>query len=289
MACRFSYAQQSATDFPVLTGPYLGQKPPGKIAEPFAQDIIAAQHHFHGSVVFSPDGKEAYWSVMNNVRIMFSKRGSQIWRKPELFMPDSDVPFISPDGNKLFFMAQKVDQGKKTEVISVMDRTPTGWSKAYALPDIVHSIPIIHWQISVDKKGNLYFGGKQNGSKSSRTYCSEYVDGTYLAPKMIEELKEFESFSPFVAPDGSYLIVTAFREELGLYILFRKADGTWTSAKSISTHIGATGEMLCPIVSPDGKYLFLLKGVGERTLPYWVDASFIEELRRAELSGEKKR
>ncbi len=31
--------QTQQIDFPKLTGPYLGQKPPGKIAEPFGLEI----------------------------------------------------------------------------------------------------------------------------------------------------------------------------------------------------------------------------------------------------------
>ncbi len=282
LASTMAAAEETSTDFPRLAGPYLGQKPPGKTAEPFAEKIVAAENNFHGSVVFSPDGNEAYWSVMEKIRIMYSKKVNGVWTKPELFIPSADVPFLSPDGKKLFYMEQNVEQGRKFEVPSAMDKTATGWSKAYPLPDIINRIPIIHWQISVDKKGNLFFGGKMSGNQTSRIYCAEYVNGAYHEPKMVTSLKDYEAFSPFIAPDGSYLIVTAFREELGLYILFKKADGTWAKGKNISENIGTSGELLCPIVTSDGKYLFFLKGVGERTIPYWVDASFIEELRKTE-------
>jgi len=278
---------QQTTEFTKLTGPYLGQTPPGKIAEPFAEKIIAAENTFHGSVVFSPDGNEAYWSVMDKMRIMHSKKINGVWTKPEIFIPSADVPFISPDGKKLFFMEMKIEQGRKFEVPSAMDKTTTGWTKAYPLPDIINKIPIIHWQVSVDKKGNFFFGGKMSGTQSSRIYCAEYVSGAYDEPKMIPSLKDFEAFSPFIAPDGSYLIVTAFREELGLYILFKKTDGSWTEGKNISENIGTSGELLCPIVTNDGKYLFFLKGVGDRTIPYWVDASFIEDLRKEVLKNDK--
>ncbi len=277
-----SKAQKGTNEFPKLVGPYLGQQPPGKTAEPFAEKIIAPENNFHGSVVFSPDGNEAYWSVMNEVRIMYSKKINGVWTKPEVFISNADVPFISADGKRLLFIAQKSVQGKKHEVLSVMDKTATGWSKAYPLSDTINKIPFIHWQISVDRKGNLVFGGKNSGSKTSRIYYAEFVDGAYRTPYIISSLKDDEAFSPFLAPDGSYLIVTAFREGLGLFILFKTADGSWTEAKNISDNIGTNGELLCPIVTNDGNYLFFLKGVGERTIPYWVDAKFIEELRKKE-------
>jgi hypothetical protein len=279
-----SFAQQPATDFPKLTGPYLGQKPPGKEAKPFAPGIIAAQFDFHGSVVFSLDGTEAYWCVMDNgMKIMKTKRVNEIWTEPELLFPNADVPFITPDGNQFFFMEQKIENGLKNEVMCVMDKTPTGWSETRPLPDIINSIPNIHWQMSVDKNGNLYFGACGSGGKGSRIYCSEFVNGKYNTPKIINELKDVEAFSPYISHDGSYLIVTEVKGDLMLSIYFRKADGTWTKGKNISDNIEVSGEMLCPVVTLDSKYLFFLKGVGKRTIPYWVDASFIEDLRKTEL------
>jgi hypothetical protein len=279
-------AQQKSEEFPKLIGPYLGQEPPGKIAEPFAEKIIAQENNFHGSVVFSPDGNEAFWSVMDKIRIMHSKKINGVWTKPELFMQSADVPFFSPDGKRLFFIEVKIEQGRKFEVPSAMDKTATGWTKAYPLPDIINKIPIIHWQVSVDKKGNFFFGGKMSGNLTSRIYCAEYVNGSYLEPKIIPSLKDYEAFSPFIDPDGNFLIVTAFREELGLYILFKKRDGSWTNGKNISEYIGTSGELLCPILTNDSKYLFFLKGVGDRTIPYWVDASFIEDLRKEALKDD---
>ncbi|HUV29635.1 MAG TPA: hypothetical protein VMY05_09770, partial [Acidobacteriota bacterium] len=48
-------AQQD--DFPVLTGPYLGQKPPGLKPQVFAQGLL--DPNLHGCPVFTPDGMEA--------------------------------------------------------------------------------------------------------------------------------------------------------------------------------------------------------------------------------------
>ena len=52
------------SDFPVLEGLYLGQSPPGASAELFAPGIVSTAHHEHSAAVFSPDGKELFWTVM---------------------------------------------------------------------------------------------------------------------------------------------------------------------------------------------------------------------------------
>jgi len=53
------YAQQN--DFPELTGPYLGQTPPGARPEMFAPGIISVEENFeHSAAFFSPDGNRLY-------------------------------------------------------------------------------------------------------------------------------------------------------------------------------------------------------------------------------------
>lgn len=46
-----------------VTGPYLGQKPPGMKAQLFAPGIVSTQYFEHSSPVFTPDLKEIYWST----------------------------------------------------------------------------------------------------------------------------------------------------------------------------------------------------------------------------------
>lgn len=44
-------------DFPVLKGPYLGQKPPGMTPEIFAPGIISLEGSYEGGATFSYDGR----------------------------------------------------------------------------------------------------------------------------------------------------------------------------------------------------------------------------------------
>lgn len=272
-------ADTSPQKFPVLKGDYMGQPRPGKKAIPFAPGILSAQYNFHSSVAFTPDGNELFIKSMNPFILCGSKRINGTWTIPDTVkkIMAGDVPIISPDGSKLFFIAMQQVPGQPVkELIYTMDKTPTGWSDPNPLPDIINSVPGIHWQLSVDRKGNLYFGARQNGTVASRIYFSEYKNGSYNVPGIMDNLKDTDAHSPFIAPDGSYLIISAN----GLKILFRKSDGSWTKEKDITEIVGCEG--LCPIVTHDGKYLFFLHNVGDKILPYWVDASFIEELRPVE-------
>jgi Tol biopolymer transport system component len=194
-----------------------------------------------------------------------------------------DAPFISPDGNKLFFLSQRPVKSNPlpfpyVEKIWVMEKNKNGWSKPKKLPEIVNSTDGIHWQISVDKIGNLYFGA--GGS----IYCSVYKSGEYEKPIILDSTvnnKKVGNFSPYISPDGSYLI---FSREVPyftyqLFISYKIIDGTWSEAFNLSNYLKHEYS-LNPRVTPDGKYFFFTGGRLGTT--YWMDASFIEELRPKE-------
>lgn len=48
------------TEFPKLTGPYMGQKPPGMTPELFAPEIISREDTREFAITFSPDGREFF-------------------------------------------------------------------------------------------------------------------------------------------------------------------------------------------------------------------------------------
>ena len=270
-------ADQSPQQFPELTGDYLGQPKPGKYAVPFAPGIIAAKHRFHSTIAFSKDGDEAYMGCYDILPFM-RKNGK--WAKPDTtsLIKRGDAPFFSPDGKRFYFIAQVGERMWEREAISFMEKRPSGWSEPNLLPDIINSTSGIHFAMSVDLKGNLYFGARQKGTVVSRIYVSEYSNGTYSKPVIIEHLKDLDAYSPYIAPDGGYLIVTSVNS--GLMVFFRKKDGGWTDGQLI------TGSNIhpdrCPIVSHDGKFLFYLHYVDDRYIPYWVSAKIIEKLRPRE-------
>jgi ankyrin repeat protein len=275
-------ADQRPQRFPELRGEYLGQPKPGGTAVPFAPGILTPRHEYHGAIAWTPDGNEMYWSAYvdeTGASILRAVRVNGAWQKPELFC-QGDVPFIAPDGKRLYYVAWKPGRGERREVIFVRNRTASGWSEAKEVADLVNAAPGIHWQVSVDRQGNLYFGA--SGENGSRIYNSTLLGGEYGQPRVVEHLKEVEAFSPYIAADGSYLIFTTVEEGENLVITFRKEDGTWTKGIDLSSHIG-TGGAFCPIVTPDGRYLFCVRGVDGKYANYWVGTSFIEKLRRRAL------
>lgn len=281
------------TDFPELTGPYLGQKPP--VSEPvlFAPGIVSSGKN-HSSVAISPDGKEIYWSLVKDIRkIWFTKLKNGIWTEPEMlsfckrdsFMYDN--PFITSDGKKMFFTL--FDPGAITqnkETIWYAERSQSEWLAPKPISSEVNDIPL-HWSISVSDFGTLYFqfqdvSGKSKGGIGD-IYYSKLVNGEYKKPVSIGPAINTPATEtcPHIAPDESYIVFTRFDEtnvkNTGIFISYRDKLGNWLPAVMAE---GGTKEKggLSPRISPDGKYLFYVNGG-----MWWMPATFIEKLKPRQL------
>lgn len=264
--------------FPELTGPYMGQIPPGNEQKRFAPGIVSLDH---GTITASPDGKELFWGTGKS--ILTSKIQDGKWTIPG-YAPFSgpsdidfydDVPFITPDNKKLFFTSKRpLGSATRTkENIWFVERTSEGWSDPEAVSDEVNGMGL-HWQVSVSNSGTLYFSGSSpDGYGGGDIYYSKLVNGEYTKPVNagpVINSKEGETM-PYISPDESYLIYyKVILQRPSLYISFRAKDGQWLEAKKIdqiSPYVGA-------IVTPDGKYLFFYN--------QWVSAAFIQEMRPKE-------
>ena len=273
--------QTGQNDFPVLQGPYLGQKPPGSIPQTFAQGIVTTDYYNHCSISMSPDGSEIFWAmapVDSTLRIYSSKIVNGVWTPPEIVSftrkEGGDCPFISPDGKKMFFNSNRpiTPQGSRRERVWCVERKSGGWGTPTPLgPEI--NAEHLHWQTSVDKKGNLCFGSERSGSKGrDDVFMAEYINGTYKKPVSLpsEINSEEHEGCPFISPDGGYIIFA----RNGLRISYKQKDGSWSKSKSL----GLLFDGICPYISPDGKYLFYLT-MGRATDVKWVSADFLEKLR----------
>lgn len=247
---------------------YLGQNPPGRILQRFATGIVP--DWFHSEVTVSPDGQEIYWT--NGTSIYFTKLQNESWSTPQI-VPFSgqgteyyydDVPVVSPDNKKLFFLSKRPlgYASPSRENIWYVDRTPTGWSEPQPLPQIVNSIPEIHWQVSVANNGTLYY------CAGDRIQYSCYINGKYTTPESLNAINAFGRITcPFIAPDESYIIFCKIVQSVGnLYVSFKSNDGQWMQPQILNIKSEATS-----FVSRDGKYFF--------TGRYWISAEIIEDLR----------
>jgi len=288
-------ADTSGAKFPILQGEYLGQNPPGDKAELFALGIISSIWGLHSTAVFAPNGNEVYWAPMmefpgesySRGGLLMMKRVNGRWTAPtwaSFSGPNGqdDVPFFSQDGQRMYFLSRRPlpDESQSgTEKVWYADRIAGGWSEPKPLDPNVNSVDK-HWEFSLDRKGDVYFAGQGADSRGlGDIYVCRRVDGKYGKPVNVGEpiSSPGQETTPFVAPDGSYLI---FSRQYDLWVSFRGEGGAWDEPVKLGPEVNSPSIELCPIVTADGKYLFFLSQRGGESHAYWVTAGVIEKVRK---------
>jgi len=127
------------SDSPKLTGPYLGQKPPGMTPEIFAPGMLSRFSMLHGKIVFSPDGLEAFWTCnAAPVQSRWTARQTPqgIWSAPapsffSIEYVENSV-YCSADGKRLCFHSRRPLQrtgAPKDKDIWCREKTSEGWGE----------------------------------------------------------------------------------------------------------------------------------------------------------------
>jgi len=246
-------ALAAASELPATgdsAGPWLGQTPPGDVAELFAPGIISNGFN-NRDLAMMPDGSEFYTSV--NIRnfavstILAIKRTDGGWGKPEVaaFAADGRTrylePAISPDGGKMFFVTAPAGVDDNMD-IWVMDRVDGGWGKPARLGDAVNT-PVSETFPSVTSDGTLYFSRASDEPGIEHIYRSRLVGGEYAPAERLPDNVNCgkTQFNAFVAPDESYLIVPVYGRDDSLgsddyYIVYRNARDEWSQPVNLGEY-----------------------------------------------------
>jgi ankyrin repeat protein len=285
-------ANKEYTRQTILEGEYLGQEKPGLTPVMFAPGVVSTEKGELNSV-FTPDGKEFYFAIQTGRmkwEIMVMKQENNRWSKPTVTSFSgqySDVdPFISPDGKKLFYASNRPleanGEPKKDFDIWVVERIKDGWSQPWNPGSPINSEEEEFFP-TVTTDGTMYFQSKRPGCGGERDiYRSRPVNGKYEKVENVGDVINSEGFEgdAFISPDEDYMILSTDRPgRLGkgdLYISFRDKDDQWTPLKNMGEKINTEYVENCPILSPDGKFLFFTRN-GDI---YWVDAKVIQEFKK---------
>ena len=133
-------------DFPVLKGPYFGQKPPGKIPELFAPGIISIEESAEYGGHFSPDFNEFYFSRYSpgsDHLVWVAKNTNGLWSEPRIieFMDEfpGNVSCISPDESFILFDSARPNGYGKTDIYICIKTIDGLWSEAKNVGSPVNS------------------------------------------------------------------------------------------------------------------------------------------------------
>ncbi len=314
-------AKRDPQEFPVLKGPYFGQKPPGPKPEIFAPGVFSTVFR-DSPPEFSADGREVYWSRkpfrqgnsgglnwLGGMVIMFSRLEDGGWTAPQS-LPFTTAeangynPRLSLDGRRLFFCsntrppaAEPRENFSGTNVptgdLWVSQREGQGWSNPAPLPPPVNSVGDDDCA-TLAKDGTLYFlrwrpdAGGTNATYG--IYRARLVQGALESPEPLPSPinTKYGEYPTYIAPDQSYLIFVSMRPEgrgsLDLYVTFRLKDGSWSAPVSMGNGINSPGVDTHGRVTPDGKYFFFTSNRGGLWFVYWTEAAIIEKLKRQALN-----
>jgi len=274
------------TSAQIPDGPYLGQKPPGSEPKIFAPGLVSLPNRRDLKVVFSPDGQECFiGTVVNHTfTLLYTKLENGHWLEPMqadfLGTQDKREPFISPDGQKLFFVGYWAD-------IWMSTRISGQWSAPTRLDTPINT-GAEEWHPTVTSDGTLYFCSSRNGPAGGyNIYRSRLEENHY---KQVEKLDstinspQYGAWDPFIAPDQSFMIFSSTRPggfgSADQYISYLNQRGTWSAPQNLGSAINTSGIEYGSYVSHDGKYYFFSRPTGwgpdKEADIYWVDIRSIK-------------
>ena len=304
-------------DFSVLNGPYLGQTPPGTEPEIFAPGLITT-HHSQSYIAFLNEARVCVYSAgtKKGHETFYTYEKDGHWTAPQR------APFeelqghpnytTGPYGRKVYFHSGRPthqDDARQDDNIWTIEWTGSGWAEPEVLPppansDYGEAYP------SATTDGTVYFfTWKRPESRGNDIWVSRCIDGQYQEGERLPWPinTDFIEYDPYVAPDESFLIFGSNRPggfgKSDNYISFCKDDGSWTHPINLGRPLNSSSYDLCANGTPDGKYFFFTSGrktdvdkgnigkkeeggSGEDSDLYWVDFSFISELKNTLLTKQ---
>jgi Tol biopolymer transport system component len=260
------------------------------IAELFAPEILSTDAN-EFNAAFTPEGDAVYFTGEREQGqdIMVIEKKNGIWqqRKPATFSDSCrDVdPFITHDGNKLFFSSNRPVDGKNSQKdcdFWYAEKLPSGkWSEAKHLDNPCTPGKDDFYYVS-SRDGSIYYSIFEDGKGDIYYISSKQRDQTpiRLNPPINTEYNEHD---PYIAPDREYLIFTSDRPggfgSADLYICFKQVGETWSDPINMGAAINSDEYDYCAILSHDQKYLFFSSSRSGNGDVYWVDAKVIKDLK----------
>ena len=256
---------------------YLNEALPGDEPRVFAPGRVSVDGKNTHAVRFSPDGRLLIFSRYPDKTSFVMARSSSGWSKAqETTFRGKEVSFdlahgrlFYYDDGDLFFV--RLADGRFSEPTRLLAPINT---------------PEIEYYPSVTGQGNLYFS-RVGQWDAARVQVARLTGDAFAGPVDLgAPINGGGASHAFVAPDESYMLFnsprTGSHTRNDIWISFRKQDGSWGAPVNLGSRINRDANaVLCPTVSPDGKYLFFTRLQENRTgYVYWVSTRLIDEIRR---------
>ena len=266
--------KKQVVSFPYLTGPYLGQEPPGITPEVFAPGIVSMDNHVEMGCAWTPDGREFYFGrsetsdIGSNWSIWVMRQNDSVWSEPQVVEFSGifrDIaPFTTPDGKYMIFYRMNNQEKETRQGSWITKRSGDRWGEPRFFADA--------YCLNTNDFQTFYFTTERDEVTDKDIAQMSLNRGVFSEPKKVEgELNSdmWEAHAS-ISPCDSFLV---FDRIESTFVSFRRKDGTWSQGYNLGRkyHI--------PYISPDGKYLFFESGGNI----CWVNAKIIKDLKPDEM------
>lgn len=240
-------------------------------------------------ITFTPDGRTAYFAesekffpLTRKATIYTSTLSDGAWSAPVVATFSgtySDIdPFITPDGQRLYFSSIRPANGvSKADIdIWMVERTAQGWSGPIHLgPEVNSAGDELYPSASAD--GTLYFASGPQAPTAGQHYdiyrarragtgftTREALGaGINTVPAATDPGPQSAwEFNPEISADGTLLVFTSLRpggHGLGDLYASRFVAGEWTRAENLGPAVNTTADEYHPTLSRDRQLLYFVR------------------------------
>jgi Tol biopolymer transport system component len=267
-----------------------GKETPGDTPIVFAPGIVSLPKTREGSITFSPNGRELYFTKADSTAIYLMQMvfDGTNWSAPDRWEKSggyrSAEAFITEKGDELYFVSNRHAPNAKGSGRIWKSVRPSG--QAWSTPEMV-SIPVNTdkglWFPSVSRSKNIFFGAYLdsigNFGKSDIYLFHEGGDKVVNLGAIINS--PYEEWDPFVSPDESYLLFESDRPGgyggTDIYVSIRKNDA-WQTPVNLGPTVNTSAYEVAAKVSPDGRFLFFDRPFKNEQDIHWVSADVLKSL-----------
>ncbi|KZS41375.1 hypothetical protein AWE51_21980 [Aquimarina aggregata] len=244
---------------------FLAGQVPKEIPVAFMPNLVSKDSLIHKGI-FSNDYTRYYYTVSDkkfskfDIKMIHKKNGK--WSKPTIAFFNSSYNdhgmSFSPNGNTLYFSSTRPTDIKgipDTWHLWKCENINGNWStpKFIDIPNLRNKL-VSH--PSVTDKGTLYFHSSNIDYSDMTIYFSNQKNGKFEDAKKVHLIPQHSNgyCTPYIAPDGTFLLYASIGEPLTLNISYKKND-RWSTPEQLPSAINQNNQGN-PYITPDGAFLF---------------------------------
>jgi len=233
---------------------------------------------FELNSTFTPDGRTIYYTKRSPKPqywvVVESHLVNGAWSAPAAASFSGQYndfdPFVSPDGSRLYYSSNRPVSGESKSDFDIwyVERIGAGWSEPRHLPAPVNT-PRSEFYPSVSRNGSLYFSSDRPGGLGGLDIYRARPEGdTYVVENLGTAVNSPQSDGdPAISANDSTIFFAGSGRAGGLgerdiYVSMRLPSGEWSVPRNLGVEVNSPTVEFCPILSPDGRYLFITSDRG---------------------------